>query len=74
MVHGLRFRSKISVAKAKSGGAFRAIAVLRPSAAEASLAFGRRSSRRSSMTRVLFAGLFHETHTFLPEPTPLAGF
>jgi microcystin degradation protein MlrC len=26
------------------------------------------------MTRVLFAGLFHETHTFLPETTPLAAF
>lgn len=26
------------------------------------------------MTRVLFAGLFHETHTFLPETTPLAKF
>jgi microcystin degradation protein MlrC len=26
------------------------------------------------MTRVLFAGLFHETHTFLPEPTPLSEF
>jgi len=26
------------------------------------------------MTRVLFAGLFHETHTFLPETTPLSAF
>ena len=26
------------------------------------------------MMRVLFAGLFHETHTFLPETTPLAKF
>ena len=26
------------------------------------------------MTRVLFAGLFHETHTFLPELTPLSAF
>lgn len=26
------------------------------------------------MIRVLFAGLFHETHTFLPELTPLSGF
>ncbi|MBM3548596.1 MAG: M81 family metallopeptidase [Alphaproteobacteria bacterium] len=26
------------------------------------------------MTRVLFAGLFHETHTFLPEKTPLSSW
>ena len=25
-------------------------------------------------TRILFAGLFHETHTFVPERTPLSDF